>query len=258
MDDHELSELLSEADRPRALRADERDRVRARLGLPAEVSSSATSDELAEVPPVIGLPDAIYDSEAPVIELQPDSDQREGNRPIVRLLAAAAALIAVVAIGLTQFQSTQEAVDTADDPAGDPGAPAPAPAPALATFCTVEFTALVDGVDQWRGIENWSFSPTSVPDLLVLVDDAFSGLESIDDDRVQFDPNARARLAATLDADDGEFPILLDEARAREDAVTAAIATILDTVLNAGSSNAAGCDTDRLIELVGFVRTEEG
>ncbi|MDW3177972.1 MAG: hypothetical protein R8J94_11330 [Acidimicrobiia bacterium] len=251
MDDHELSELLSDADRPRALRADERDRVRARLGLPAEASSPATSDELAEVPPVIGPPDAIDDFAAPVIELQPDIDQRAGNRPIVRLLAAAAALIAVVAIGLTQFQSAQEAVDTADDPA-----PAPALVPALVTFCPTEFTALVDGVDQWRGIENWSFSPTSQPDLLVLVDDAFSGLESIDDDRVQFDSDARARLAATLDADDGEFPILLEEARAREDAVTAAIATILDTVLTAGSSDAAGCDTDRLIELVGFARPE--
>lgn len=252
MDDHELSELLSNDDRPRALRADERDRVRARLGLPAEASSPATSDELAEVPPVIGPPDAIYDSEAPVIELQPDIDQREGNRPIVRLLAAAAALIAVVAIGLTQFQSTQEAVDTADDPG------APAPAPALVTFCTVEFTALVDGVDQWRGIENWSFSPTSKPDLLVLVDDAFSGLESIDDDRVEFDPTARTALATRLEPDDGVFPVLLEEARAREDAVTAATATILDTVISADPAGAAGCDTDRLIELVGFVRPEAG
>lgn len=250
MDEHELSELLSDADRPRTLRAEERDRVRARLGLPAQTSSPATSVELAELPPVIGPPDAIYDSEAPVIQLQPDIDRRAGNRPIVRLLAAAAALIAFVAIGLTQFQSTQEAVDTADDPG------APAPAPVLVTFCTAEFTALVDGVDQWRGIENWSFSPTSQPDLLVLVDDAFSGLESIDDDRVQFDSDARARLAATLDADDGEFPILLEEARAREDAVTAAIATILDTVLNARSSDAAGCDTDRLIELVDFARPD--
>ncbi len=155
-EEEELRSLLKDSERPSALSPQQRERIRRRLGPALQAGANQPADSRA----MIDRGDSPI-SDAPLELIKDDSVGAQRGRS---LLAKAAILVAVVALGLGLLSLREEdLVETANQPAiTQPSGPA---------TCPSEIGDFFAAIGLWGDVENWSFLTdrnAPEPDLLSL------------------------------------------------------------------------------------------
>ncbi len=232
MDERELSDLLRSAERPRRLTVEERHRALARLGL-EEPAKTLDAGQIIDLEPQSPrLEDDLLQLEFAPIEPKAHRFRRKA------LALVASAIIVVGLAGIVAFPR-DDFVDMAD-----PGDTNVLPEGAFEAPCTGALTELTEAIDQWGGISNWAFAGNAEPDLALLLNSALDAFAEIGVIRLDIDS-----LAATLNSrlemvDDGELPLVFEEADGRETALRTAVAGLLATLHE--QPTPASCDLESL------------
>ena len=167
---------LRRADRPRVLTADERSRLRRRIGIDQPDAGQPPLLKLAEVTPAASGP----------------------RRSKMLLVAAAGALLLVLALALWRPESSTETAATGPIDA-----------------CVLHLPAATAALERWGGLEPWLLSDNGEPDVGSRVVDLLDSLAEVDTDPAiaSAATQLRAALAAAPEGASMAERLALEERR---------------------------------------------
>lgn len=228
MDDQEIRDLLSAADRPRQLTEEERIR-----GLQRVIEHTSGDLPLLEDADVL-------DEGADALELdfRPSQAAQGSVRRVLWAVAAAVVLVIGVSV-VALIGSDDETLDIADRGNTDI-----VPEGAFNAPCSGEVNAVIEGIEQWGSLENWAFAASAEPDVAALLRSAFDALGEIG--VIAEETNAAAGWfdQQLAEVDDGELPLLFAEADGKRSAVEDSIRELV--LIVSSRPDASSCDLARL------------
>lgn len=184
--------MLPNADRPRRLTADERDRLRRQLGFDCSPSSTDDDQVLEPVP------------------LRPS-----GRRPR-RWLHTAAAGVVVLALAVVAWQGRTTTDTVADQPL---------------SACAIAIPPLAAALDTWGGLDQWLLSDGGEPDVGSRIANLLDALAGAQPEQATLGDEADAvRSALEPPAADATMAERLDADEARDQVLRNALELAMETV----------------------------